>query len=36
MHCGNALSSSTILDSDELLPFIFYFRDSSIINTDPI
>ena len=36
MHCGKESSCSTILDFVELLPFIFYFRDSSNINTDPM
>ena len=35
-QCGKALSSPTILASVELLPFVFFFRDSSIIDPDPI
>ena len=35
-HYGKALSSPTIVASVELLPFLFCFRDRSIIYTDPM
>ena len=35
-HYGKALSYPTISASVELLPFIFCFRDSSILNPDPM
>ena len=35
-HCGRASFNPNILASVELLPFIYLFRNSSIIETDPM
>ena len=35
-NCGKALSDTTLLDSVELLPFIFWFFNSSVIDPNPM